>query len=99
RADIDRTSLGRSPCSIQPTVASILAEASDESGVSSVVLRWRDPAGAAGSRALAAGGDGTWSGRLGSFGTAGAVTWWVEATDSLGNTGRTANQTIPVNPC
>jgi len=99
RATSERATVGRAPCSVQSTFASVMAEASDESGVDSVVLRWRDPTGATGSRALAAGGDSTWSGRLGSYSAAGTVTWWVEATDNLGNTGRSPNQTMTVNAC
>jgi hypothetical protein len=84
---------------VQPTATSIQAEVSDESGVQSVVVYWVDPSGAAASTDLSDGSGGTWLGRLGPFSTAGAVTWWVEATDSLGAVGRSADQSTPVEPC
>jgi RNA polymerase sigma factor (sigma-70 family) len=99
QVSIDDPVLARTPCRVQPTATSIQAGVSDESGIAWVVLHWVDPSGAAGSADLAGGSGGTWLGRLGPYATAGAVTWWVEASDSLGAVGRSADQSTPVEPC
>jgi hypothetical protein len=96
---IDNPRLARSPCSVDPTSAAVSATVTDETGVAAVVLRWRDATGAAGSRALVASRDGTYSGRLGPFTAPGTVTWWIEATDQLGATGRSSDRTATVAPC
>lgn len=99
RVSIDNPTLARAPCSLRPTATSIQAEVSDESGIASVVVQWVDPSGAAGGSDLAGGSGGLRLGRLGPFSTAGTVTWWVQATDSLGAVGRSADQSTPVEPC
>lgn len=91
--------LATSPCSVVPTVTPVEATVEDESQIASVTLRWRDPSGDSGERVMQAATGSVFRGRLGSFSTAGTVVWWVEATDSLGATGRSADQAIPVGPC
>ena len=99
RVFIDDPTLARSPCSLRPTATSIEAEVADESGIASVVVHWVDPSGAAGRADLVEGSGSTWLGRLGPFSAAGTVAWWVEATDSLGAVGRSADQSTPVERC
>ncbi|MFP5317299.1 MAG: sigma-70 family RNA polymerase sigma factor [Acidimicrobiia bacterium] len=97
-ADVDR--LARTACTATGrTIASITAEVTDESAIRSVVLRWRDPAGVAGSSELGGSGGATYQGRLGPFAGQGTVTWWVEATDAAGATGRSPERTLPVDTC
>ena len=98
-ASANQTRVRAPSCTAGPQFASITAEATDESGVASARLLWRDPGGATGSRNLNQSPDGSWSGRLGSFAEGGTATWWVEATDTLGNTGRSTNHSIPVDSC
>lgn len=96
---IDNPRLGLPPCSTAPTAASVRATVIDGSGVAGVTLRWRDASGAAGRRAMAAGADSTYSGRLGPFAGAGTVTWWVEATDTAGAVARSTDRTATVSAC
>jgi RNA polymerase sigma factor (sigma-70 family) len=96
---IDNPRLGRSPCSTAPTAASVRATVIGASGVDTVVLRWRDPAGTSGRAAMVAGPDSTYSGRLGPFTAAGTVTWWVEATDGAGASARSPDRTATVAAC
>lgn len=96
---IDNPRLGRAPCSTAPTAASVRATVIDASGIGTVVLRWRDPAGTPASAAMVAGPDGTYSGRLGPFTAAGTVTWWVEATDAAGAAARSPDRTTTVTAC
>ena len=96
---VDNPRLARPPCSVDPTVAAVSATVTDETGVDSVVLRWRDATGAAGSRELVAGRDGTYTGRLGPFTATGTVTWWIQATDPLGAIGRSPDRTATVAAC
>jgi RNA polymerase sigma factor (sigma-70 family) len=96
---IDNPRLGRAPCSTAPTAASVRATVIDPSGVDTVVLRWRDPAGTSGRAAMVAGPDSTYSGRLGPYTAAGTVTWWVEATDTAGVAARSPDRTATVTAC
>jgi RNA polymerase sigma factor (sigma-70 family) len=96
---IDSPRLGRAPCSTAPTAASVRATVIDPSGVDTVVLRWRDPAGTSGRAAMVAGPDSTYSGRLGPYTAAGTVTWWVEATDTAGVAARSPDRTATVTAC
>jgi hypothetical protein len=96
---IDNPRLGRAPCSTAPTAASVRATVIDPSGVDTVVLRWRDPAGTSGRAAMVAGPDSTYSGRLGPYTAAGTVTWWVEATDTAGADARSPDRTAIVSAC
>lgn len=82
-----------------PTAAPVAASVEDESAIVSAVLRWRDASGGGGSSALNAEGPTAYSGRLGPFTAAGTVTWWVEATDEWGATGRSPDQTVTVETC
>ena len=48
---------------------------------------------------MVAGPGSAYGARLGPFTTTGTVTWWVEATDTLDATGRSADQTVAVVAC
>lgn len=96
---LDDLRLARAPCSTAPTIVSVAAVITDEQGVATARLRWRDPAGATGSLDMIAGRGDAYTERLGPFTTAGVVTWWLEATDREGNTGRSADRTAVVADC
>ncbi|HVL27333.1 MAG TPA: sigma-70 family RNA polymerase sigma factor [Acidimicrobiales bacterium] len=100
RASTDLARLFRTACTAAgPTVASVTAVVTDEAAVRTVTLRWRDPSGRQGSAEMVAAGGAAYSGRLGPFADEGVVTWWVEATDSFGESGRSPDQSLPVETC
>lgn len=96
---IDDLRLARPPCATAPTIVSVAAVITDDQGVTAARLRWREPAGATGSVDMVSGRGDAFTERLGPFATAGVVTWWFEATDREGNTGRSADRTAVVADC
>ncbi|KQV76734.1 hypothetical protein ASC61_17970 [Aeromicrobium sp. Root344] len=89
---VGRPSLGSSStCTSNPVRVSV----SDESGLSSVVLRWSGAG--SGSRSMSRSG-GTWKADMGQFANGGSVTLKVTATDKRGNTA-SSSRTVSVDPC
>lgn len=74
----------------------VSARVTDESRLSSVVLRWSGPSGSGSARMSGSGS--TWRAEMGPFPVGGNVTMRVTATDSRGNSA-TASRTVNVNPC
>ena len=70
---------------------SVTAQVEDESELRSVELHWSDGAAQEAAAMADDGVTGIWSGTL----PPGAGTWWVSATDALGNTARTAPEARP----
>ncbi|MBB4909744.1 RNA polymerase sigma factor [Actinophytocola algeriensis] len=76
----------------QPTTTSITASATDNVGVTTMMLRWTDPAGVPGSTAMQF-IRGAWRATLGPFSNSGDVPWTVTASDAEGNTGSRSGET------
>lgn len=74
----------------------VSASVTDESRLSSVVLRWSGPSGSGSARMSGSGS--RWSAEMGPFRVGGNVTMRVTATDSRGNTA-SASRTVNVDPC
>jgi RNA polymerase sigma factor (sigma-70 family) len=90
---VGRPSTGANPSCDDVAVS---ARVTDESRVSSVVLRWSGPSGSGSARMSGSGS--TWRATMGPFPVGGDVTMRVTATDSRGNTA-SASRTINVDPC
>jgi RNA polymerase sigma factor (sigma-70 family) len=78
-------------CTSNPVQVSV----SDESGLSSVVLRWSGAG--SGSKTMRPGS--VWTADMGQFANGGSVTMRVTATDKRGNTATGPSRTINVDPC
>ncbi|KAA1399223.1 sigma-70 family RNA polymerase sigma factor [Aeromicrobium ginsengisoli] len=89
---VGRPSLGSSStCTSNPVRVSV----SDESGLSSVVLRWSGAG--SGSTSMSRSGS-VWTADMGQFAAGGSVTLRVTATDRRGNTA-SSSRTVNVDPC
>jgi len=89
---VGRPSLGSSStCTSNPVRVSV----SDESGISSVVLRWSGAG--SGSKSMSRSG-GVWKADMGQFASGGDVTLRVTATDKRGNQA-SSSRTVNVDPC
>ena len=78
-------------CTSNPVQVSV----SDESGLSSVVLRWSGAG--SGSKTMRPGS--VWTADMGQFANGGSVTMRVTATDKRGNTATGPSRTFNVDPC
>ncbi|MEV7396599.1 sigma-70 family RNA polymerase sigma factor [Aeromicrobium sp. NPDC092404] len=93
RPDVGRPSAGsNSVCDPIPVTARV----TDESGLSSVVLRWSGDGGS-GSRSMSRAGS-VWRAEMGPLSAGGPVTMRVTATDTRGNTA-TSSRTVSPDPC
>lgn len=90
---IGRPSTGSNPSCEVPVKVSV----SDDSGLSSVILRWSGPNGS-GSASMSRSGSG-WGATMGPFTLGGSVTMKVTAKDKRGNQATGPSRTFSVNPC
>jgi RNA polymerase sigma factor (sigma-70 family) len=90
---VGRPSTRSTPSCEVPVTVSV----SDESGLSSVKLRWSGDAGS-GSATMSRSGS-SWKATMGTFSVGGTVTMRVTATDKRGNTATGPSRTISVDPC
>jgi RNA polymerase sigma factor (sigma-70 family) len=92
KPDVGSPSLANSSsCTSNPVRVNV----SDESGLSSVVLRWSGAG--SGSKSMSRSGS-TWRADMGQFNNGGNVTLRVTATDKRGNSA-TSSRTVNVDPC
>lgn len=90
---VGRPSTGADPsCEVPVSVA-----VSDESRLTSVVLRWSGPSGSDSATMTRSGP--RWTAQMGTFSVGGSVTMRVTARDARGNQATGPSRTVSVNPC
>ena len=94
---VGRPTLGGSTCGSGGRTVKVSVQASDASGLDTVVLTWTGPSGS-GSATMSGSGL-SWSGVMGPFPVGGKVTLSVTATDQRGNSTTGPATTATADPC
>ena len=87
-------------CNPANDTRTITVSATDDRGITAVVLRWSHQNGSSGQRAMTRSGS-TWTAAIGPFAdtAAGHVTYRAVATDTNGATASSPSATVHVEPC
>jgi RNA polymerase sigma factor (sigma-70 family) len=92
------TSTMQTTCNPANDTRTITVPVSDDQAVAAVVLRWTQPGGSSGQKAMARSGS-SWTATLGPFADPGSVTYRAVATDGDGASAASPTASVTIDPC